>query len=89
MNSYPANTTIRLSVVFKDSNGTATDPTTVTATVLDPTEASTNPTVVKDSVGDYHADLTPSVAGEWDYTFAGTGSLVASASASFFIQPAL
>lgn len=89
MNSYNLNTLVRLSVSFKDTNGVLIDPTTVTVSILDPTEASVAATVVKDSVGTYHADVTPALFGVWDYTFAGTGAVVATGQASFFVEPAL
>jgi hypothetical protein len=69
----------RISVAFTNSGGTATDPTTVTFTVVEPDSAVTSyvypATIVKDSTGNYHLDWTAAKDGEHDIYFAGTGTV--------------
>lgn len=71
----------------------ATDPTTVTLTLTDPTGLSTpytwaGGTVTRDSVGTFHKDVTCSVAGTWQYTWVGTGAATDTASGTFVVQEA-
>lgn len=75
-------TRVRFSAGFQTLAGMATDPTTVTLTTLNPAGVQTAYTyaggdIVKDSVGNYHIDLTLSTAGEWAASWTGTGALVA------------
>ncbi len=68
----------RLSNTFTVSD-VATDPTTVTLTVTDPSGTATvytwaGGTVTKDSTGVFHKDVTCSAAGEWQYQWTGTGA---------------
>lgn len=60
-------------------NGSPTDPTTVTLTVLDPAGATTSYTygaaqLIKDSTGVYHKDLNVTLTGHYRYKFIGTGT---------------
>lgn len=88
MNNYNQNTLVRCSVTFTDaSNGVAADPTAVTVAVTDPNGASTAPAAVKDGVGLYHVDVTPTVQGIWTYGFTGTGAVVAYGEGQFFAEP--
>jgi hypothetical protein len=80
----------RLSNTFT-VDGVATDPTTVTLTVTDPTGSSTSyswggGTVTRDSAGAFHKDVTCSVAGEWAYQWVGTGTATDTAVGSFTVQ---
>ncbi|NLD42119.1 MAG: hypothetical protein GX657_01355 [Chloroflexi bacterium] len=81
--SYDRGDLVRLSVVFTDAEGVATDPTTITCTVKAPSGTVTVYTygedaeVVKDGVGAYHLDLEISASGEWHYRWAGTGACTA------------
>lgn len=88
VNAYYLNTLVRVKASFTDaSTGLAADPTTVTLTVTDPKGTVSTPPAVKDSTGNYHADLTPTVWGDWSYAFAGSGAVVASGQHRFFIEP--
>lgn len=87
VNAYYLNTLVRLSASFTDSTGLPTDPTSVTVTVTDPNGSVSNPPSVKDSSGHYHADVTPTVWGDWEYAFAGAGAVVASGQHRFFVEP--
>lgn len=93
MDSFPLGDPVRVSVTFKNNAGTVTDPTTVTAKVraADGTIATHaypgDGTVVRDSTGVYHVDITTTAAGVWSYRFIGSGALVAANEAEFFAQP--
>lgn len=97
MNTYVSGSLVRTSAAFTDVNGGAADPTTVvlkykqgngaTQTVTYPASP-----IVKDSTGNYHADLdTTGWAGpanrldiqQWQ----GTGAVVAIGSDSYEVEP--
>src|SRR5262245_35962523 len=64
--------------VFK-VNGVATDPTTVTLTITDPTQTAISYTfaaaeITKNSTGDYQKDIACAIAGTWTYEWIGTGT---------------
>lgn len=68
--------------------GVATDPTTVTLKVKDPTTTiTTYSSPAKDSTGNYHQDITPTIAGIWWYEWIGTGTVVAQGESYFTIIP--
>ena len=60
--------------------GVVTDPTALTLKIKKPDAIITTYTygvdniVVKDSVGNYHADIPIDQAGRWSYSWAGTGA---------------
>lgn len=86
MNKYDIGDQVRLSVAVTNSAGTATSPTTVTCTVRKPDASSASLSVVNDSIGNYHADVTPDQVGQWDYRWAGTGALVVAEEGSFYVR---
>ena len=90
MASYDVGSLVKLAAVFTVS-GTATDPTSVTCTVSDPSGTLTTPTPVHDSTGNYHAlvDLTAATPGAWRYRWSGTGACQAAEESSFFVEPSL
>jgi hypothetical protein len=68
--------------------GTTLDPTTITLKVKDPNGTTTtysSPT--KDSQGNYHQDVTPTVSGTWWYAWGGTGAVVAQSENYFIVTP--
>lgn len=79
MNEYVPGNVVRCSVTFTDSVGAALDPTTVSCTVTAPETLpvtyvyGTDVELVKDSVGNYHIDLTANTQGIWYYRFFSTG----------------
>lgn len=83
---YDIGDTVRLSAITSDSAGTASDPTTVTCSVRDPVGNVTALSVTRDSTGHYHADVSPTVSGEWDYRWLGTGALTVAEEGSFYIR---
>lgn len=79
---YDRDDTTRPTATFKVS-GTATDPTTVTLTVITPGKVSTDYTygaaqLTKSSTGVYYRDITLDESGVWYFKFTGTGSCAAS-----------
>lgn len=89
MASYASGSQIRLSAAFTVS-GVATDPTTVSLTVKDPTGTETIYTyaaaqIVKDSTGNYHYDLTASTTGAYYYGFSASGTVVAASQGHFTV----
>lgn len=88
-NYYPGDL-VKLTATFAVS-GVATDPTSVTCTVIDPAGTETTPATTKDSVGNYHAtvDLTAAKSGVWTYKFTGSGACQAAMQAQFFVEPSV
>jgi hypothetical protein len=89
--NYDIGDMIRLSGSFTNSAGTATDPTTVTLKVKDPSGNIDTYTyalseVTKDSTGAYHKDITIDEAGQWYYRFVGTGTVAAAEEGEFEVR---
>ena len=85
-NSYHVDDIVRLSARFELSN-TLTDPVTVTLKITPPSSvASWLSPVIKDSVGLYHYDYTPTVPGTYKYRFYGAGTVEANAALSFKVE---
>jgi hypothetical protein len=83
-NVYTIGQQVRLTATFKTAAGTALDPTGVVLKYRDPVTGTVatktygvDGALVKDSTGVYHFDITLSTAGEWWYSWTGSGSLVA------------
>ena len=60
--------------------GTATDPTTITLKIEDPSGNVTTYTyalaeIIKDSTGNYHKDISLDESGYWHYLWIGTGAV--------------
>lgn len=90
MNVYQVGDVARLTATFTDSEGTATDPTTVTCYVkrryqmVPETRTYTYPDgVEKDATGSYHLDVVPDATGIWDYRWVATGAVVAAEEGAF------
>jgi len=93
-NSYDVGDVVRCSVEFKDANDLPADPTTVTINVCAAGQALTSyvytvdPEVIKDGVGQYHIDISATIAGDWYYRWIGTGALVAAEEGRFHVRVA-
>ena len=86
-NAYYPNNLIRLTGTYT-SGGLAADPTTVSLKVKDPAGAvTTYASPVKDSVGNYHQDVTATIVGVWYYDWIGTGAIIAESESTFTILP--
>lgn len=81
MTLYDIGDTVRVTVTFTNSAGTATDPSAVTLSVKDPKGTKTTYTygsssMVKSATGIYYYDLTATLPGSYKYVWKGTGALV-------------
>lgn len=91
-NSYDIGDLVRVSVVFKNVADAATDPTNVSLKYRKPDGTVTtlvyltDVALVKDSTGNYHADISATAAGVWTYKFLGTGAVQAVEEGRFFVQ---
>jgi hypothetical protein len=75
-----------LSCVFK-VNGTATDPTTVTAKVKKPDGTiTTYSSPTKDSTGNYHISVSIDQHGTWWHRWVGTGACEVAEEESFEVR---
>lgn len=78
MNTYPLNTTVRLSILVTDDNtGAVTDPGALKLYVLGPdgTEQTydlASGQLQRDGVGQFHFDILAGLPGRWVYGFLGT-----------------
>lgn len=90
LNNYIIGDLLKLTASFA-VGGVATDPTSVTCTVIDPSGTETTPATTKDSTGNYHAtvDLTGAKSGVWTYKFVSTGACQAAMQAQFFVEPSV
>lgn len=83
--------TVTLTNTFAVS-GTATDPTTISLVVTDPTGTATTytyagATITKSSTGVYTKNITASTAGRWSYRWIGTGTAADVESDVFDVAP--
>ena len=91
MNSYVVGNPVHCTVQFKNTGGTATDPTTITAKIRTPAGTITTQTygdgvLLRSAAGAYYVDVTPTTSGTWSYRFIGAGALVATNEGEFFVQ---
>ncbi len=92
VNIYDNGDLIIVSAVFTDSVGAAIDPSTVTFKFKDPAGTTTtylygtDAELVRDSVGNYHVDLSPTVRGDYLYRYESTGTGQAAEEHSFSVR---
>lgn len=86
----------RLSVAVTNVAGAPTDPTTLLLKVLKPGGTSVTTytygvdvIVVKDSTGNYHADVPLDTEGTWRYDWIGGGTAVFAEGSTFYCHPLL
>jgi len=77
MNAYDSGDVVRMTVAFTNQSGTAVDPGAVAVKVKSPLGVKTTYNypadgVIKDSTGNYHFDIEPTVQGVWTYRWEGT-----------------
>jgi len=93
INIYENGQKVKCAVMFTVSD-IATDPTTVTAKVKDPSGNvstyvyGTDEEVVKSSAGNYYIDVTTDEKGLWHFRFEGTGTCVAVEESAFRVRSA-
>lgn len=80
---------------FTTLDGTPTDPTEVTLTVVKPDgvqlvygwpDAGDDGTLTRESAGRFYADVDLDQAGTWRYRLAGTGTVVAAAEGALRVE---
>ena len=88
MATYNIGDLVELTASFTTvSSGSASDPTTVTITVRDPTGTTSTPSVTKSSTGIYTAQVAPTDAGIWLWRAVGTGAVQAANQSEFEVAP--
>lgn len=92
MNTYKVGNVVRLKGVWTDPNAADApiDPAVVIIKYTDPLGATTSvtypSTIIKESVGIYHLDVSINVAGLWWYDTISTGVGAARAENSFLVE---
>ena len=83
-NTYDVGDVVRVSAAFTNASDVAADPTTVKLYYRDPSDGTIteleygqDAEIVKESTGNYYADLEPDAAGVWFYKWEGSGSVTA------------
>lgn len=85
----------KVSAAFTNAAGAAIDPTVVKLTVKKPDGTLTTytygvgDTIVKDSTGNYHANIDLTLAGTWRYRWFSTGTGQAAEEDDLFVQEQL
>lgn len=99
MIEYPIGQAIRITAAFLNASGAAADPSTVSikygprlvSPPPDPTATTlvfgVDAALIKDSTGNYHADIAPAVAADYVYQAIGTGTVAAVATGGFRVLP--
>lgn len=93
VNIYKKGQKVRISVAFT-VDGVATDPTTVTAKIKDPSGNQstyvygTDAEVVRESTGNYYVEETTDENKLWHYRFEGTGACEAVEEGAFRVRSA-
>jgi hypothetical protein len=94
--SFPLGSLVRVSVTFKNQSDVDADPTAVSFQIIPPDgndqtftyESGSDPdgVIIKDSTGNYHADVNGSLEGKWSYRFSGTAPVQAADEGHFRIR---
>lgn len=82
-NTYDIGDVVRLTGTFRSTAGVLTNPTKVTIKYEDPTAvvttvSSTMASVTNPSAGIFYTDISPTLAGVWEYRIYSTGSIKSS-----------
>jgi hypothetical protein len=87
---YQRGDLVRISGVFKDIAGTLIDPSTVALNVSKRSGPTTytyaGATVIKDSTGNYHVDVSVDERGTWLYEWVTTGTGQAAEHGEFVVE---
>ena len=85
--TYYPGSSVQLTATFTNpANGSAVDPTTVTAEVVGPDLYITTLTVTKSSVGNYAAIFSPYMPGKHTQRWTGTGANAQAMEATFLVN---
>ena len=82
---YIVTTQIRVTATFRTLAGALSD-TTAVCTVKRPDATTTTPTVVNDSTGVYHADITLDQAGTWYIEWQGSVTVIAAGDTAISVR---
>lgn len=94
MNNYDFGQTVRISLEFRDADDVLTDPDDVTVVFehqdgLAVMFTDADPEVVRESLGTYRIDYTPTLSGTWEYRTLGLlGSTQVATKQEFHVDPA-
>ena len=94
MAEYPLGAVIRLSANFK-TNNVNSDPTTVAVTIKTPLGEVTTLTygvsnaVIRDSIGNYYYNYTPTLEGRYGFRWVGTGNNIGANETTFDVRESL
>jgi len=92
INSYDTGDLVRITGLLASAAGVLTDPTTLVATVTDPSGITTTYTYgssafpIRVSAGTYYVDITPTEPGHWAYRFQSTGTGQAADEGRFWVR---
>ncbi len=92
VNKYDNGDQIRITAALT-SGGSAIDPTTLVIATLDPLGVesiktwSADADVVRDSLGNFHRDVTCTIKGVWQYRVVGDNPAVCAAEGTFRVNP--
>ena len=90
--TYDIGDTVRFTAAFTNAADAADDPSTVTLKIREPdsTETSyvylTDAEVVRDSEGNFHADLVVDASGSWYWRWVGTGDVATATAGSIVVR---
>lgn len=93
INVYQKGDLARITGAFTNPDDDAIDPTALSLFVTTPGGVTTeyvygvDAEVVKDSVGNYHADISADESGQWLYRWASTGTGQAAENSEFMVEP--
>lgn len=92
--AYDVGDTVRLKATFKDIGGTASDPTTITLRVKDPSGNIDSYTyadadLTKSATGVFYYDLALDESGTWVYEFTSTGTPALMEDDDFVVEPVM
>jgi hypothetical protein len=92
--TYDKGDRARLLVEFRDLDGAASDPASVTLEVKPPDAPAVSYSnllspviVVRDGTGVYHMDIDLQTSGTWRYKWVGEGDLIAAEEGRLFVRP--
>lgn len=95
INVYDVGDLVTVSGEFTDVNDEPADPAGVSMAFRDPSGNATtyvfgtDAEVVKDSTGNYHVDLSIDEAGDWFYSWIGSGAGQGAEAGQFSVKPSI
>jgi len=85
MNTYTRGQLVRLTLTATDGSAPVS-PASVVCRVRDPAGVETQPTVVVDAAGAYHADIAVLATGFWQYRWSGAAPAQGAAEGLFHVR---